>query len=103
MGQLQNNSQNDAAERFDRTQELTWALLDDCINGEEFAELEDRLLTEDAARKSYLDCIHLHSDLTQHFAARGNDSTPARLTKTPILGFLGSDSGPLTGLNMPKS
>src|SRR6187431_2536307 len=99
MGQSQNNSESGAAESFDRTHELTWALLDDCINGQEFAELEDRLLNEETARKSYLDCIQLHAQLTEHFAVKSAGSTAIRPTKPPILGFLGSDSGPLTGLN----
>ena len=103
MGQSQNNSESGTSESFDRTHELSWALLDDYINGEEFAELEDLLLNEQAARESYLDCVQLHADLTEHFAAKTTGSTPARPTKTPILGFLGTDSGPLTGLNTPKS
>jgi hypothetical protein len=103
MGQFQNNSETAAAESFDRTQELTWALLDECINGEEFAELENRLLNERSARETYVGCIQLHTDLARHFADQAATSTPARRTNTPILGFLGTDSGPLTGLNTPKS
>jgi hypothetical protein len=103
MGQSQNNSESGTTESPDRTQELTWALVDNCIDGQEFAELEDRLMNEVSARKAYLDCIQLHSELTDYFAAPKGGSAPSRLAKTPILGFLGSDSGPLTGLNTPKS
>jgi len=102
MGQSENTSESGISESPDRTQELTWALIDDCMNGEEFAELEDRLLNEVSARKTYVDCIQLHAELAQHFAGPAG-AAPVRLTKTPILGFLGTDSGPLTGLNAPKS
>ena len=103
MSQPQDNSESETSESRDRTQELTWALIDESINGQEFAELEDRLLNEESARKTYFECIQLHAELAEHFSVKGGDATSARPTKTPILGFLGSDSGPLTGLNAPKS
>jgi len=103
MGQSQNNFESETPELFDRTQELSWALLDDYINGEEFTELEDLLLNDKIARESYIGCVQLHADLASHFAAPTPATTPARPARTPILGFLGTDSGPLTGLNAPKS
>ena len=103
MGQSQNNSAAGTPGSFERTSELTWAMLDDCINGQEFAELEDLLLNDKTARDSYLNCIQLHAELAKHFAGSATGTAPTRPTKTPILGFLGTDSGPITGLNTPKT
>src|SRR5436190_16747224 len=97
MGETQNTPDADGG--LDRVQELSWALLDDHINGEELAELEGLLLADDGARGSYVGCVQLHADLTRHFAP----AAPTTTKSTPVLGFLGTDSGPLTGLNVPKS
>jgi len=73
-------------------QELTWALVDDQINSGEFQLLESMLLSDDAARQEYLDCIQLHTDLVAHFA------TPDCVTaegKSPVLSFLGGEFPPL--------
>lgn len=67
-------------------QELTWALLDEQINDDEFHLLETMLLTDDTARSEYLDCIQLHVDLMAHFAPPAAATTDG---KTPVLGFLG--------------
>jgi len=73
-------------------QELTWALVDDQIDSGEFQLLENMLLSDDAARREYLDCIQLHCDLTAHFA---KPTGAAAEGTSPVLGFVGGAVPPL--------
>ncbi len=84
----QQSGSDGESDTLDRVHELSWALLDEHIAGEEMAELEDRLLNDSTARDSYIRCVQLHSDLISHYAqpAKASGGSPA---KTPILGFLG--------------
>ena len=76
----------------DRVQELTWALLDEQINDDEFILLDNLLLSDEKARNAYLGCTRLHADLMMHFAAIPAEQ--ARVgSKTPVVGFL-SDALP---------
>src|SRR4051812_43759197 len=62
-------SPNERVPNHDATvQELTWALLDDQIKDDEFRLLENLLLSDEDARKSYLNCVQLHADLMVRFA-----------------------------------
>ena len=67
----------------ERVQELTWALLDEQISDDEMSLLDNLLLSDDAARRRYIDCVQLHTDLMQHFrqadrAGRAADRQIAR-------------------------
>jgi hypothetical protein len=73
-------------------QELTWALVDDQINSDEFQLLESMLLSDDVARQEYLNCIHLHTDLMAHFATPDCGTAEG---KSPVLSFLGGEFPPL--------
>jgi hypothetical protein len=73
-------------------QELTWALVDDQINDGEFQLLESMLLSDDAARHEYLDCIQLHTDLLAHFAAPAGTAVAG---ESPVLSFLGGGFPPI--------
>jgi len=73
-------------------QELTWALVDDQIDSGEFQLLESMLLSDDAARREYLDCIQLHCDLTAHFAKPADVAAGGT---SPVLSFLGGAVPPL--------
>ncbi len=92
---------SDEAGKSDRTQELTWALMDELITDAEMSELEEMLRTDKSARDGYVRCMQLHADLATHFAPP-SDSQSAGKQLTPILGFLGTDAS-LTGLESPKS
>jgi hypothetical protein len=70
----------------ERVEELTWALVDDQIEQGEFELLENLLLSDDGARRTYLDCVQLHADLVGHFA---EEKSPGAGNKSPILSFLG--------------
>jgi hypothetical protein len=85
----------------DRVQELTWALLDEEINDDEFRLLENLLLSDDQCRDSYIGCVQLHADLLTHFAAKGSDGTDAT-RKEPVLGFL-SDQMPTIDTPAPDA
>jgi hypothetical protein len=82
----------------DRVQELTWALMDEHINDDEFRLLDTLLMSDDAARGTYIDCVQLHSDLMFHFADPSKN--PPASGKTPVLSFLG-DALPPTGAQPP--
>jgi hypothetical protein len=82
----------------ERVQELTWALVDEQISTDEMQLLEGLLLSDDQARRTYLNCVQLHTDLWTHFA-KSEPVNPAG--KSPVLGFLGGgvppfDSQPAT-------
>jgi hypothetical protein len=75
-------------ESVDRVRDLTWALVDEQISDDEFAQLNSTLLRDDKSRETYLNCIRLHADLMAHFAAPSERS--------------GKSSGmPILGLDMP--
>jgi hypothetical protein len=75
----------------DRVQELTWALLDEQINDDEFDLLDNLLLSDEKAIKSYLGCTQLHADLMTHFAVPSADTGSKAGSGSQILGFLNSD------------
>ncbi len=67
-------------------EELTWSLIDDQIDSGEFQLLESLLLSDDAARRDYVNCMQLHTDLRALFAPP--QQKPAA-GSVPILGCLG--------------
>jgi anti-sigma factor RsiW len=73
-------------------QELTCALVDGQIDSGEFQLLESMLLSDDAARREYLECMQLHTDLLAHFAKPAGVAADG---KSPVLGFLGGGVPPL--------
>ncbi len=83
--------------QLDNTQELVWALLDDQISDANFAELEERLLADKAARETYIHCVQMHADLTTHFSEKAGQQTG-----TPVLGFLG-EGNPVTAQPHPTT
>jgi hypothetical protein len=76
----------------DRIQELTWALLDEQINEDEFTLLDNLLLSDEKARGSYLGCIQLHADLMSHFAVPAGTTGSKAGSGSQILGILNSDA-----------
>jgi hypothetical protein len=84
----------------DRVQELTWALLDEQINDDEFILLDNLLLSDEKARDSYIGCVQLHVDLISHFAA-SNAGTGAKTgSGSQILGCLNAE--PSLGMQSPS-
>jgi hypothetical protein len=75
----------------DRVQELTWTLLDEQIQDDEFTLLENLLLSDEKARGTYIGCVQLHSELMSHFAALPAKTGPKAASGSQILGFLNSD------------
>jgi hypothetical protein len=57
---------NDAVVQ-ERVQELTWSMLDEQLADDEFRLLDNLLLSDDKARRTYLGCVQLHTDLIHHF------------------------------------
>ena len=65
----------------ERVQELSWALVDEQLNADELPLLENLLLSDENARRTYLECVQMHSDLLAHFAAPPKKVTPNIGTK----------------------
>lgn len=84
---------------LERVQELTWALLDDTITEDEMSLLDTLLLTGDAARNRYVDCVRLHTDLMIHFNDPATASGKSG-AKSQVLSFLNTGT---TTLDMPTS
>jgi len=84
----------------DRVQELTWALLDEQINDDEFILLDNLLLSDEKARESYIGCVQLHTELMSHFAVPRGKTDSKIGGESPVLGFLNADS--TLGLQSPS-
>jgi len=84
----------------ERVQELTWALLDEQINDDEFHLLDNLLLSDEKARSTYLGCTQLHADLMAHFAVPTGAAGSKVANNSPLLGLLNSDSS--LGLQSPS-
>jgi anti-sigma factor RsiW len=80
-------------------QQLTWALIDDQISSDEFQLLDSMLLSDDAARNEYMDCVRLHTDLVAHFAKPVDRTTTGN---PPVLGFLSEGVPPLDAQAMQQ-
>lgn len=61
---------------LDEAETLIWALLDDHLEAADSTRLCQLIEENDAVRTRYIDCIQLHVDLREHFAA------PAELPET---------------------
>jgi hypothetical protein len=70
----------------ERVQELTWALLDDEITDDEKSLLDTLLLSDDKARRCYLECVMLHADLLAHYSTK---PAAAGVGAETVLSFLG--------------
>jgi hypothetical protein len=70
----------------ERVQELTWALLDEQITEDEKSLLDTLLLSDDNARRIYLECVMLHADLLTHYAEK---PAAAGAEAGTVLSFLG--------------
>jgi hypothetical protein len=92
---MPHNSEANSATIEERVQELSWALFDEQINQDELQLLEGLLLSDDKARRTYCNCVRLHTDLFAHFAKR-QAATPDG--KTQVLGFLGGALPPTTSI-----
>ncbi len=76
----------------ERVRELTWALLDEQINDDEFDLLENLLLSDAKARDSYLGCVQLHAGLGAYFAESPTGVATKTAANPQVLGFLSAES-----------
>lgn len=79
---------------LERVQELTWALLDEQIDDDEAKLLDNLLLSDDLARKRYVECVQLHCDLIGHFAKPAVNAAGSA-SGSPVLGFLSTGMPPM--------
>src|SRR3954451_12665994 len=86
----QNSNQRGSDDQLvkERVQELTWALVDESISDDELSLLESLLLSDDAARSTYLGSMQMHSDLLSHFAGASPKSKTKSAATTQVLGHL---------------
>lgn len=77
-------------------------MLDDQITQDEIGLLDTLLLSDEAARGSYLECVQLHTDLLFHFSDQNKVAAGAGATKSPVLGFL-SEGGSPFGVQPPNA
>ena len=87
---------------LERVQELTWALLDEQITDDEMSLLDNLLLSDDGARKRYIECVQLHADLIMHYAAPAAEAKAKGAAKSPVLGFLNAGTPPV-GFDLPPA
>lgn len=77
---------------LEEVQDLSWSLLDEVISDNEFARLEQVLLDEEEARRTYLDCVQLHVDLLRFY---GEEPEAASVGGRSVLGFLDGGTPPV--------
>lgn len=85
----------------ERVQELSWALVDEQISDDEVHLLDNLLLSDASARKTYIGCMQLHSDLI-HYFRKPPQNPPTRTGKSLVLGFL-NEGGSGVELQSPPS
>ena len=84
---------------LDEAEQLIWAMLDESITESDVKRLEGMMEAHQAVRSRYLDCVQLHTDLTDHFQ-EGDGLEPPKPQCSPVLGSLdmnlplGTDSRP---------
>jgi hypothetical protein len=76
----------------DRVQELSWAVIDEQINDDEFHLLDNLLLSDEKARSTYLGCAQLHADLMSYFAVPSAEAAKNLASNSQVLGFLNAGS-----------
>jgi len=86
----------------DTVSTLSWALVDEQITQDEIGLLDTLLLSDPAARNTYLDCMQLHTDLLFHFSEQQQPAAAASATKSLVIGFL-SDSAMPFGVQPPNA
>jgi len=74
---------NTVSEQLDFVEELVWKLVDDVASEQEVHRLEQLLRGDAECRTRYLECLNLHSGLTEFF----RDSTEVKSSK-PAAGLL---------------
>jgi hypothetical protein len=90
----------DEATILERVQELTWAWVDGEISDDEMSLLDSLLLSDDAARKRYIECMQLHAALAMRYAPGEGTAKSAVASKSPVLGFLNAGL-PVAGFDFP--
>jgi hypothetical protein len=60
---------DESNEPIDEVQELVWALIDDQATDTQIKRLEELLLADEEARRTYVMCMQMHADL--HFLLGG--------------------------------
>lgn len=74
-----------------QAEEMIWSLLDDNLPEADVPRLEEMIEKHESVRNLYLDCIQLHTDLTEHYAKVPKLNIPGLpgSTNSPVLGSLG--------------
>jgi hypothetical protein len=57
-------------------EDLTWQLLDDRLEEPKVRVLERELTNNDKSRRTYVDCVRLHTDLMFYFREKWNEEHP---------------------------
>ncbi|HMO64223.1 MAG TPA: hypothetical protein PKE47_03175 [Verrucomicrobiota bacterium] len=67
---------------LEEAENLIWALLDEQLDAADATKLAGLLEQNDAVRRRYIECVQLHVDLQDHFAAAQAAGSPPA---TPVL------------------
>lgn len=70
---------------LDEAEALIWGLLDENIDAVDSQRLQE-LLENDEVRQRYIQCVELHSDLTNLL---GSETKDGKKPQSPVLGSLG--------------
>jgi hypothetical protein len=91
---------NETDELMTEVQELVWAMIDDQATDREVHRLEELLLENDEARKTYVMCMQMHADL--HFLlGKAPTKLPAALEKAQKVANPKKATAPLPLVNLP--
>lgn len=87
--------QDSPDQRLAEAETMIWALLDDQLDEAEIAKLEQLLTTDEAIRRRYAECVHLHVDLTGYFSPPRPAASEGDILRQVIAeNLLGNDSAP---------
>jgi hypothetical protein len=88
---------------LEEAERLIWALLDDHLEPAETTKLAKLLQENEDVRRRYVECVQLHVDLHDHFAAAGAKGEapkgaailPTMILPNVMLGGLSSSGAPV--------
>ena len=96
-GQPDNQPMTDAL--TEEVQNLTFALLDERIEGEQLKRLEELLTGDAQAREIYLTCVQMHVDLREILSSGVAAPSQPAVSRVPSFGL--PISLPAPGVNTP--
>jgi hypothetical protein len=85
MSREQESHPRSAAElHLEEAETLIWAMLDDQLDDAEMRRLSKMIEDDATVRARYIDCVHLHVDLSEHFGRAAAEKAPSTVVLSQL-------------------